>query len=130
MSIRDKHLWEPANLPAPLDLGQGRMAVRLVLRTQGRDLLLQVQGGEAHVGAVAVAEPGGGEAALTVVPGHKEGPLARAAAETLARKAGCVCTVVAGIHQDGATKAEIREIVANVTAGVDRLAEILREVRS
>ena len=128
MSIRRTCLWDPALLPAPLQSGTGRTAVRLELTAHGRDLVLHVGGGEAHVGAVAVAEPGR-PAMLTVVPGHKEGPLAAEAAATLAAAADCVCTVIAGIHQDDATGQEIAAIVVNVNEGVTRLAGALQELR-
>jgi len=96
--------------------------IRVELRPQGRDLLLEVTGGEAHVGAVAVAAPGWSEARLVVVPGHREGPLASAAAVRLAEAAGCTCAVVVGIHQDHATRDEITTIVGHVEAAVESLA--------
>lgn len=95
-----------------VEAGFGRTAVRLELVKQGRDLLLMVTGGEAHVGAVAVCHDQG--AGMMAVPGHKEGPLAAECAEAVALAAGCTCAVVAGIHQDEATGEEIGEIVANV----------------
>lgn len=116
-------------LPTPREWGEGRTRVRLELRAQGRDLLLVVTGGEAHVGAAAVAAPDWAEARLVVVPGHKEGPLAAAAAIRLARAAGCTCAVVAGIHQDGATRDEITAIVGHVEAGLADLATALADRR-
>jgi|GEM_PF-592177 len=102
--------------------GEGRTAVRLELLEQGRDLLLLITGGEAHVGAVAAASPcrderdAGGDLQVHVheLPGHREGPLAETAARILARASGRSCAVVAGIHQDRATAPEIQSIVANV----------------
>lgn len=120
--------WNPAIIPPPLEKGNGRTRVRLELLARGRDLVLNVGGGEAHVGAVAVATPAG-PVALTVVPGHKEGPLAEAAATALARAAGCTCAVVAGIHQDRATAGEIADIVVNVEQGVAELVASLDRLR-
>lgn len=97
-----------------VDQGSGRAAVRLELRPQGRDWLLLVTGGQAHVGAVAVAAPAPAETRVAVLPPHREGPLARECAEAVARAAGTTCAAVAGIHQDDATAAEIAAIVANV----------------
>ncbi len=128
MSNRRTNLWDPAILPAALELGTGRTRVRLDLVAQGRDLVLHLGGGEAHVGAVAVAAPGG-PVLLTVVPGHKEGPLAEQAAAALSEAGGCTCAVVAGIHQDDATAEEIAAIVGNVNEGVALLARALADLR-
>ncbi|MHB8078682.1 MAG: prenylated flavin chaperone LpdD [Candidatus Krumholzibacteriia bacterium] len=129
---------DPAAAPpgaplADLTVGEGRTAVRLTLLGQGRDLLLLVTGGEAHVGAVAVRVPEGGGrcgafAALCPVPGHREGPLAEEGAALLAAAAGRGCVVVAGIHREAATPAEIAVIVANARAGFAALAARLRAV--
>jgi gallate decarboxylase subunit D len=106
--------------------GEGRTSVRLELREFGRDLILHIGGGAVHAGAVAVSHRGGlgGEPAteLITTPGHKEGPLARDAAQILAAATDRTCVVVAGIHQDDATGEEIDAIVANVTRAVKELA--------
>lgn len=117
-----------------LDVGRGRTAVWLVLTPQGRDLVLRIGGGDAHVGAVAVVSPAGGTAGepcdvLTVVPGHKEGPLARLAARRLAAAAGRTCVCAAGIHLDAITPAEIAAVVANAERGVEMLAAALEELQ-
>ncbi|HPF34047.1 MAG TPA: hypothetical protein P5571_07330 [Candidatus Krumholzibacteria bacterium] len=111
-----------------LEVGAGRAAVWLHLTEQGRDLVLRIGGGDAHVGAVATVSPAGGTAGeaceeLAVVPGHKEGPLALAAARRLAAAGRRTCVCVAGIHQDAITPAEIAAVLAHVEAGVERLAE-------
>ncbi|MBU2502934.1 hypothetical protein KJ682_16510 [bacterium] len=115
-------------LPQSLTVGEGRTAVDLVLRRVGRDLLLTVTGGEAHAGAVALCWPDGqgGVACADLAAGiHKEGPLARECAGVIAAAAGCTCAVVAGIHQDRATRDEITTIVANAAEGARRLAALL-----
>ena len=121
--------WRPGDpLPEPVTAGRGRTEVRLDLSPVGRDLLLLVTGGEAHVGAAAVAGigPGGdSEIHAAILPPHKEGPLARECAALLSEAAGCTVCVVAGIHQDGATRGEIAAIVANVREAADRLARAL-----
>ena len=125
---------QPRALPAPLTVGEGRLEVKLVTIAQGRDLLVQVTGGEAHVGAVAVGYgadcviPSSGIELMTL-PGHKEGPLALAAARRLAEAAGCTVAVVAGIHQDGITAEEIAGILRNVEKAVETLALSLHEWR-
>lgn len=119
-------------LPEPVTVGTGRTEVRLEVVRHGRDRILIVGGGEAHVGAVAVHaavglnEAAGPVAELTVVPGHKEGPLADECAATLAAVAGGTWVAIVGIHQDEATAAEIQAIVANVRAGLARIADHFR----
>lgn len=124
--------WDPAALPGPARVGRGRVAVTAEVRAVGRDLLVTVTGGQAHAGATAVVAPPAGRrrgfGRLAVVPPHKEGPLAEAGAVRIAAAAGCTCVCVAGIHQDAATPGEIRAIVANALAAVDRLADALARV--
>lgn len=108
-------------------VGIGREQVSLVLEAQGRDLVLHITGGEAHVGAVALADPREtGPAPTLVLPPHKEGPLAAEAAAAVARASGRVCAVAAGIHQEAVTPAEIAGILANVREGVARLCAALK----
>lgn len=117
---------ESGNPPAAtLSVGSGRLLVKLELRIQGRDFLLLVTGGEAHVGAVAVLDGRevDGRAVVTEMPGHREGPLAGECAEILARASGRTVAVVVGIHQDNATGEEISAIVTNVRLGAAELAE-------
>ena len=120
-------------LPGPVSVGTGRTAVQLRLFEQGRDILVLITGGEAHVGAIAACDgrlgatlnPASGGAVQ--MPGHREGPLAVEAAETLAAVAGCTCAAVVGIHQDQATPAEIQDIVAHVRQGLQQLATAFGE---
>ncbi len=132
-AVRTKAVtWDPAVLPGPARAGRGRTAVTATVQAVGRDLLVTISGGQAHVGATAVVAPAGGRrrgfGRLAVVPPHKEGPLAEAGAVRIAAAAGCTCVCVAGIHQDAATHEEIKAIVANALAAVDRLADALARV--
>lgn len=117
-----------------LRVGEGRTAVWLDLAEQGRDLVLRIGGGDAHVGAVAVVSPAGGTGGegceeLSVVPGHKEGPLALAAARRLAAAGRRTCVCVAGIHLDAITPEEIALVVSRAEQGVARLARELEELQ-
>lgn len=103
--------------------GAGRTRVRCELFAVGRDLLLVITGGDAHVGAVATARPAdrpGDPPAVRVetVPGHRETELAREGAAALAAATGRVAVAVCGIHRDAATPAEIRGMVAAARAGI------------
>ena len=135
LSPTDPRGLATGGLPNPITVGQGRTAVQLTLAAQGRDLILTVTGGAAHVGAVAVVSVAGGTAgephcSVTVVPGHAEGPLAEEAAARIAAATGRTCVAVAGIHQDRATGAEITAIVANVQQGLTRLEAVLGRGRT
>lgn len=117
---------DPANQPVEvLSVGSGRTLVKLEVKNQGRDILLLVTGGEAHVGAVAVwdSRQKGNPATVNELPGHREGPLAVECAEILGRAWGRTVAAVVGIHQDKATREEIDAIVVNVRQGVQELAE-------
>lgn len=88
----------------------------------GRDMLLIITGGEAHIGAASTAYVSGEGAVLeqtSSVPGHKEytltGGLAVRAAESLQR----TVTVVMGIHYDGLDKEQILEITKRTEALLD-----------
>lgn len=108
-----------------LIVGSGRTGVKLELRSQGRDLLLVITGGQAHVGAVAVWDAGNPADGATVceLPDHREGQLAGECAAAVGRASGRTTAVVAGIHQDNATPEEIAAIVANVRQGAASLAK-------
>jgi len=107
--------------------------VRLEIVAQGRDFLVLITGGAAHVGAIAVcdgrtdrahARPHGN---TVQIPGHREGPLAAEAAEMLSAATGRTCVAVVGIHQDNATPAEIHEIVDHVRQALQQLATLFNK---
>ncbi|MNC61232.1 hypothetical protein D3C75_1111630 [compost metagenome] len=61
------------------------------------------------------------------LPGHKEAELARELADTACRRLGKTVTVVAGIHIDHATPAEIRAMVAETRALFHAELEVLTD---
>lgn len=106
----------------------------------GDDWTFLITGGAAHIGAVSVAywpEPeegrqsngSGGETAAaptvrtTVVPGHKEDLLTEPLAREAARRLRRTVTVIAGIHVDGATRADIEAILRFVPAEMVRVLD-------
>lgn len=94
------------------------MELCLRLLPQGRDVHACLVGGEAHVGAVALASPG--EAARVLQrPEHREGELAALVAERLAGALGCAVSASSGIHFADISRAEITT--------VEKLAERLVE---
>ena len=88
---------------------EGRVELCLRLMPQGRDLHAFLLGGEAHVGAVALASPG--EAAKVLQrQSHREGELAGRVAERLAGALGCAVSVSSGIHFADISRAEITTV--------------------
>lgn len=82
----------------------------------GRDLLLLITGGVAHIGAASTAYTEGGNVSVqtSAVPGHKEHVLTVELARMAAAALDKTVTVVMGIHYDGLTKQEI-EIISERT---------------
>lgn len=98
----------------------------------GGDFVLLVTGGQAHIGAAAVAYPAEGGGSCTQViglPGHKEAELARELADMACSRLGKAVTVIAGIHIDHATPAEIRAMVAETRALFHAELEVLADRR-
>lgn len=102
----------------------------------GRDLLVIVTGGEAHIGSVATAYLSEGSSRETVVqtadvPGHREHELASEMASKAAGMLGVTVTVAAGIHFDDLARSEIQEIVTEAHSAFNQFladkATALRE---
>ena len=110
---------------ASIVIGEGRTLITRRVEALGRDLAAFLTGGEAHVGAVAVAGSRAGTAGeafsqLIVVTGHKEGPLAEHGAALLAARSGRTCVLTVGIHIDDASGEEIAALVANASEALEQ----------
>jgi len=99
---------------------KGRFQVRALLLPLGDDFLVVLCGGKAHIGAVGMAEPRpslrdpsqrSATGSVFTFLGHKEDVVAKALAEELSRGLGCRVVVVAGMHWEGLTEAEIEEVL-------------------
>ncbi|MDR2055068.1 MAG: hypothetical protein LBQ10_04275 [Desulfovibrio sp.] len=99
----------------------GRIALEIRVIRAGRDAQCLLGGGNAHIGAVALACPGaaGGQDRILRLPGHREDEIALRMARTLAQALGCAICVSAGIHFDNITREEIT-VVENLA---DELTE-------
>ena len=95
--------------PFSLALTSGRLRLELEVRLLGQDVQICLAGGEAHLGAVALALPDRAVAVLTH-PGHREDALAAEMAETVSRTLGCTVCVSAGIHYEAISKQEITQV--------------------
>ncbi len=97
----------------------GNYPVTVQKTTLGRDLLITVKGGTAHVGCVVLAIPresltGDASTSCTSsvmnVVGHKDEMICRYLAEKAAKKYKVTVVCTGGIHIDGITKEEIEDL--------------------
>ena len=97
--------------------GEGRTRLKLSVKSFGDDLVISIFNENAHIGAVAVGEyDHEAERASTSVitrRGHKDDAIAYKAAYTVSRRTKKPSCVIAGVHVDDITEAEIREFLAN-----------------
>lgn len=113
----------------------GRLSVTLRAVRQGQDLQVICSGGEAHIGAVALASPhpstevadGEKKDGLLAVSGHREDMLAARTARRLANELNCVVCVTAGIHFDSITKEEIERVLNLVDVLTERCLTRLKQ---
>lgn len=108
--------------------GRGRCRVSCRVFVTGEGLIAHLLGGEKpHVGAVALGIPrpslqGEGTSATTSVltrTGHKDDEVARPAASILAAACQAPVVVIAGIHVDQATPAELVQLQENARRAVE-----------
>jgi gallate decarboxylase subunit D len=106
----------------------GRIEVRLKAFRVGKDLVVIIDGGRGHLGAVAAGTDCGGMAISSVLttPGHRDDRIAKDAAERITKKLGCNCAVVAGVHYDDITPQEIKDVLILSSSLVDELEGALR----
>ncbi|MBO8137757.1 MAG: hypothetical protein H0Z40_06440 [Desulfotomaculum sp.] len=116
--------------------GQGKHSVTIIATVTPDGLVIQVLGGEQpHVGAVVMTIPRpslSDEKNISsnsfVLPrlAHKDDELARPVAEKLARYYNVPVVVVAGVHIDNASPADIEQIIMNCNRAVDKMmAELI-----
>lgn len=120
--------------------GKGRCRVFCRVFNTGAGLIVHLLGGtKPHVGAVALGIPrpslkGQGRSATTsvlTVLNHKDDELARPAATDLAAGYNCPVVVIAGVHIDTATPAELALIQANARHAVQGILKVgARECRN
>ena len=98
--------------------GEGRTKVAFSVSYLGNDLVIFIHNNNAHVGAIAVAEydPDSGRTSTSLITrrGHKDDVVAQRVAYLVTKSTKRPSCVIAGIHVDAITEAEINEILANV----------------
>lgn len=116
--------------------GEGKYLVNLLATITAEGLIVQVLGGDKpHVGAVALSVPRPGlsdpdkvSCNTTVVPllGHKDDEVAKPVAEKISRVLATPVAVVAGLHIDNASEAEIALLLHNCW---EATAQFLKEAK-
>ena len=102
----------------------------------GNDYLLSIRGGEAHIGAVAMAQPrdslripGNRSATASVFcyVGHKEDQIVKEVSERLASELDAKVVVAAGLHWDDLTPVGVKQVIDNVD---DLIGKIIQAVKT
>ena len=100
-----------------LSAGEGRTKLYLSAYSLGEDLVVLIYSEKAHLGAVAVGEYDHNEKRVSTSVltrlGHKDDVVAQKAANMLGKHTKRPVCVVAGIHVDNITEAEIAQFVEN-----------------
>ncbi|MDR2573109.1 MAG: hypothetical protein LBC94_01975 [Desulfovibrio sp.] len=99
----------------------GRISLDVRILHLGTDVQCLLCGGDAHIGAVALAwmEAGVPQSHLLCLPEHREGEIALRMARTLAQALHCAVCISAGIHFDDIAREEIAAVenLANELTG-------------
>jgi hypothetical protein len=99
---------------------KGRFELQAHISILGKDILVVLSGGVAHIGAVAMAQPrpsladprkAGATSSVYTYVGHREDVIAKAMSEKLVKILNRKVAVVAGIHWDNLKDEEIEIIV-------------------
>ncbi len=106
----------------------GRVEVSLRAVRVGEDLVVIIDGGASHVGAVAAGTNCDGMAVSSVItmPGHRDDRIAKDAAERISKKLSCNCAVIAGVHYEDITAQEIKDVLILSNSLVEELEGALR----
>jgi hypothetical protein len=116
------------------EAGRGRTKLHCRALMIGEDLTVLIEGGEAHVGSVAIGLPRpslrspdrlSATTSIFNVVGHKDDALSRPLADDLSAATDRTVVVVAGCHLPEITPTEIEEVLENLKAVSRRLLEII-----
>jgi hypothetical protein len=110
-----------------LTKGEGRARVNVTVNGMGSDLVVRIYNQDAHIGAVALGDYDHEHerASVSVVTrlGHKDDALAKEAAYLLSKSMRRPVCVIAGVHLDNITGAEIDEILANTRLAMSEIID-------
>lgn len=113
-----------------LEAGEGRAKVKLTAGRMGKGLVVFLYNDAAHIGAVAVSEFDHKEnrASTSVITllGHKDDAVAYQAAHEICRSLKVPTSVMAGIHLDDITLAEIKGIVESAKKATEKFINMMK----
>ena len=108
-----------------LSEGRGRTRVTISVQLLGKDSILCIYNKQAHIGAVAVGDYAHKEERVSISLitrlGHKEDAVAHNAAYKICKHTKKPVCVVAGIHLEKVTEAEIQQLVSNSNKLIEKL---------
>lgn len=114
------------------EASDGEFSVYGLWQRLGKDYLLSLWGGEAHIGAVgmaqsrpSLADPGRLSATASVYCylGHKEDSVVKAASERLAAALNAKVVVVAGLHWDNLQPVQVEGVLASVARLLEQIID-------
>ena len=105
---------------------RGRLEIYVKSLWMGRDILIFVQGGDAHIGAVSMASKG--KIIFSgAMPHHRELELTEDLSIFFSGKLDCTSCVCMGIHYDEITQTEIDEIRHIIHSTLPAFSDILAD---
>jgi hypothetical protein len=111
-----------------LTKGEGKARVDITVNGMGSDLVVRIYNQDAHIGAVAVGDYDyeHERASVSVITrlGHKNDALAGEAAYLLSKSLRRPVCIIAGVHVDNITGAEIDKILANTKIAVSEIVNV------
>jgi hypothetical protein len=117
-----------------LTKGRGRTRVNLAAYGFGSDLIAFIYNAGAHIGAVAIGEYDHDHerASVSIITrlGHKDDAIAQRAAYLISRASQRPVCVIAGVHLDDITAAEIKRLVKNAILAVESFIKTTENTRS
>ena len=109
--------------------GRGRTKVELSLFYFGTDVIVYIFNRNAHSGAIGIGEYDKQErrASVSVITrrGHKDDVIAQRSAYLISKHLKRPCCVIAGVHVDAITLAEINKVLANADVLLNQLLAYL-----
>ncbi|MWV42325.1 hypothetical protein GRF59_01665 [Paenibacillus sp. HJL G12] len=102
----------------------GKWGIRIEELQVGKDLMIIVTGGAAHIGSVSTAYASDETKGIAVqtmgLPGHRERDLTAEMAGKAAAVLDKTVTIVAGIHYDGIDRRQIADVVSETHAAFEK----------
>lgn len=111
-------------------VGKNRCAIHFEVKKLGKDLLVTITGGDAHIGAVSLSLTTKNleisqyiltSSHLLVINDHKEGDIAVTLSNKITKSTGKNCVLIVGIHINNITHNEIENILDNCQKGIKKL---------